>query len=43
MITDANRAKVWLTGVPRERLIRTSFSDYFTEPAKAEAIYQRCS
>jgi PAS domain S-box-containing protein len=40
-ITDANQATVQLTGVPRGRLIGTSFSDYFTDPAKAEAIYQR--
>jgi PAS domain S-box-containing protein len=40
-ITDANQATVTLTGVPREKLIGTSFSDYFTDPAKAEAIYQR--
>jgi PAS domain S-box-containing protein len=39
-ITDANTATVKLTGVPREKLIGTSFSDYFTDPAKAEAIYQ---
>jgi PAS domain S-box-containing protein len=40
-ITDANEATVKLTGVPREKLIGTSFSDYFTDPAKAEEIYQR--
>jgi PAS domain S-box-containing protein len=40
-ITDANQATVRLTGVPRDQLIGTSFSDYFTDPAKAEAIYQR--
>jgi len=40
-ITDANQATVKLTGVPRENLIGTSFSDYFTDPAKAEEIYQR--
>jgi PAS domain S-box-containing protein len=40
-ITDANQATVKLTGVPREQLIGTSFSDYFTDPAKAEAIYQQ--
>jgi len=40
-ITDANEATVRLTGVPRERLVGTSFSQYFTEPVKAEAIYQR--
>jgi PAS domain S-box-containing protein len=40
-ITDANQATVRLTGVPRDQLIGTSFSDYFTDPAKAEAIYQQ--
>jgi len=40
-ITDANEATVTLTGVPRDKLIGTSFSDYFTDPGKAEAIYQR--
>jgi PAS domain S-box-containing protein len=39
-ITDANQATVKLTGVPREKLIGTSFSDYFTDPKKAEEIYQ---
>ena len=40
-ITDANQATVKLTGVPRDQLIGTSFSDYFTDPEKAEGIYQR--
>ncbi|HYO20341.1 MAG TPA: PAS domain S-box protein, partial [Dermatophilaceae bacterium] len=40
-ITDANEATVRLTGVSRERLVGTSFSHYFTDPMKAEAIYQR--
>jgi PAS domain S-box-containing protein len=39
-ITDANEATVRATGVPRTRLIGTCFSDYFTQPAKAEQIYQ---
>jgi PAS domain S-box-containing protein len=39
-ITDANEATVRLTGAPRDKLIGTSFSDYFTDPAKAEEIYQ---
>jgi PAS domain S-box-containing protein len=39
-ITDANAATVTLTGVPRANLIGTSFSDYFTDPGKAEQIYQ---
>jgi PAS domain S-box-containing protein len=41
MITDANLATVRLTGVPRDQLIGTSFSGYFTDPEKAEAIYQK--
>jgi PAS domain S-box-containing protein len=40
-ITDANQATVKVTGVPRDRLIGTAFSDYFTEPEKANQIYQR--
>jgi len=40
-ITDANAATVRLTGVPRETLIGTSFSDYFTDPRRAQAIYER--
>jgi len=39
-ITDANEATVKLTGVSRDKLIGTAFSDYFTDPAKAEEIYQ---
>ena len=40
MITDANEATVKATGIPRVELIGTPFSDCFTEPQKAEAIYQ---
>jgi PAS domain S-box-containing protein len=40
-ITDVNEATVKATGVPRNQLIRTSFSDYFTEPEKANKIYQQ--
>ena len=40
MITDANEATVKVTGIPREELIGTAFSDCFTEPEKANAIYQ---
>jgi PAS domain S-box-containing protein len=40
-LTDVNEATVRITGVPREELIGTAFSDYFTEPAKANEIYQR--
>ena len=40
-ITDANQATVKLTGVPRDKLIGTSFSNYFTDSEKAEEIYRR--
>jgi PAS domain S-box-containing protein len=40
-ITDVNEATVKLTGVPRDQLIGTSFSSYFTDPEKAEAGYQK--
>ena len=39
-ITDANEATVRFTGVPRARLIGTSFSDCFTDPGRAEQVYQ---
>jgi PAS domain S-box-containing protein len=40
-ITDVNEATVKVTGTPRGELIGTAFSDYFTEPEKANEIYQR--
>src|ERR1019366_879921 len=40
LITDANEATVKATGIPRVELIGTAFSDCFTEPEKAERIYQ---
>ena len=40
-ITDVNAASVQVTGVEREQLIGTDFSDYFTEPEKAREGYQR--
>ena len=40
-ITDVNRATEEATGVARDNLIGSDFSSYFTEPAKAEAGYQR--
>ena len=39
LITDANEATVKATGIPRQELIGTAFSQCFTEPEKAEAIY----
>jgi PAS domain S-box-containing protein len=40
MITDANEATVAITGVPRDELIGTAFSDYSTDPERANRIYQ---
>ena len=40
-ITDVNEATIKVTGVPRESLISTDFSDYFTEPEKARDGYRR--
>src|SRR5665647_1470538 len=40
MITDVNEATVKVTGIPRDELIGTAFSECFTEPGKANAIYQ---
>lgn len=40
-ITDVNEGLINATGVPREKLIGTDFSDYFTEPEKARQGYQQ--
>ncbi|MEA2785075.1 MAG: hypothetical protein QOF71_1179 [Candidatus Eremiobacteraeota bacterium] len=40
-ITDVNEATIKVTGVSREGLIGTDFSDYFTEPDKARVGYER--
>ena len=40
-ITDVNEATVKVTGVERERLIATDFSDYFTDPETAREGYRR--
>jgi PAS domain S-box-containing protein len=39
-ITDANEATVAITGVPRDELIGTAFSDYFTDSRRANGILQ---
>lgn len=39
-ITDVNEATIKATGMSREQLIGTDFSDYFTEPDKARAGYR---
>jgi PAS domain S-box-containing protein len=40
-ITDVNEASVKVTGVSRAMLIGTDFSNYFTEPKKAQKGYQQ--
>ncbi|MBI5905390.1 MAG: PAS domain S-box protein [Deltaproteobacteria bacterium] len=40
-ITDANCATEKATGYPRNHLIGSDFSDYFTEPARARAGYEQ--
>jgi len=40
-ITDVNEATVKITGVGREQLIGTDFSEYFTQPDEARTGYQR--
>jgi PAS domain S-box-containing protein len=39
-ITDMNEASTTITGIPRDKLIGTAFCDYFTEPQKANEVYQ---
>ncbi len=39
-ISDVNEATIRVTGVPRDELIGTDFSNYFTEPGKAKAGYE---
>jgi PAS domain S-box-containing protein len=40
-ITDVNQATINATGLSRERLIGTDFSNYFTDPAMARESYQQ--
>ena len=40
-ITDVNTATEHVTGLPREALVGTDFSDYFTEPDRARAGYRQ--
>ncbi len=40
-ITDVNEATTKVTGVPREKLIGTDFTNYFTEPEKAQEGYRQ--
>ena len=40
-ITDVNRATELVTGIPREKIIGSDFSDYFTDPVKAREGYEQ--
>jgi PAS domain S-box-containing protein len=40
-ITDVNEGTIKVTGIPREKLIGTDFSEYFTEPQKAREGYKQ--
>jgi PAS domain S-box-containing protein len=40
-ITDVNEASIHITGILRDKLIGTDFSDYFTEPQKAREGYEQ--
>ncbi|CAN5354459.1 hypothetical protein BH11PSE14_BH11PSE14_09280 [soil metagenome] len=40
-ITDVNEGSIKVTGVARQKLIGTDFSNYFTEPEKAREGYQQ--
>jgi PAS domain S-box-containing protein len=40
-ITDVNEASIKVTGVPRDELIGTGFSQHFTDPDKAHEGYRR--
>ena len=40
-ITDVNEASIKVTGIKRNNLIGTDFSDYFTEPQKAREGYKQ--
>jgi PAS domain S-box-containing protein len=40
-VMDVNKATEEITGVPRDRIIGNDFSDFFTEPEKARAGYEK--
>jgi PAS domain S-box-containing protein len=41
IITDANTSTENFTGVPKEKIVGTDFSIYFTEPDKARDLYRK--
>ena len=40
-ITDMNQATIDIVGIEREQLTGTSFLNYFTDPQKAKALYEK--
>ncbi|MCE5265621.1 MAG: PAS domain S-box protein [Deltaproteobacteria bacterium] len=40
-VMDVNKATEEATGVPRDQMIGTDFADYFTEPERARAGYEK--
>jgi PAS domain-containing protein len=40
-ITDVNGASVKVTGIPREKLMGTAYSNYFTDPKKHRKVISR--
>ncbi|MBB1074445.1 PAS domain S-box protein [Rhodoferax sp. 4810] len=40
-ITDVNEATEAITGIDRDELMQSDFSDYFTEPGQAQALYHK--
>jgi PAS domain S-box-containing protein len=40
-VTDVNKATELITGLPRDQLIGSDFTDYFAEPDKARTGYQK--
>jgi PAS domain S-box-containing protein len=40
-ITDMNQATIDIVGIKREQLTGTSFLNYFTDPQKAKALYEK--
>lgn len=40
-INDVNEAMIKITGIDRNELIGTDFTNYFTEPQKAKLVYQQ--
>ena len=40
-ITDVNKSTEVATGIPRDKLIGSDFSDYFTDPEEARSGYQK--